>query len=126
MFWLERPSRSWRPGRSQCLSEGDLEIRIHHRGVEEVRALLGRVLRRIQRLFVVGLDAHEQVEVVFHQAVRERVGDGLDVPGILIREVAIIFRFEEKILPVDAPVVDVVVMAGFERREVLHGACVRC
>ena len=90
--------------------------------VEEVRELLGRVLRRIQRLFVVGLDAHEQVEVVFHQAVRERLGDGLDVLGILIQEVALIFRFEEKIL--DAPVVDVVVMAGVERREMVHGACV--
>ena len=69
-----------------------------------------------------GLDAHEQVKVVAHQAVGEGVGDWLDVVSVELEKVGIVALFDKDVFAIVAAIVDVIVFAVFKRDGLGHAA----
>ena len=66
-------------------------------------------------LFFERFDPHQDVKVVTQQAIGVGVGDGPDVLGVELEEMAVVAIFAEEVLAVVAAVVDVIVGVVFER-----------
>ena len=60
-------------------------------------------------------DAHQEVKVIVQKAVSVGFGNGLDVFGSQLEEVAVVALFAEQRFAVDATIVDVVVLIKLER-----------
>ena len=84
-------------------------------GVEQISELLAwgccfKMFRSLQDFYLLhSFNAHQEMEVIAQQAVRIRVCNTCDVPGVELQEVRIIALFYEDVFPVVAAVVDVVV-----------------
>jgi len=86
-------------------------------GVEQISELLawGCSFYRFSSLqdfyLINSFYAHQEMEVIAQQAVRIRIGNACDVPGVELQEVSVVAYFFKDVFPVVAAVVDVVVTA---------------
>ena len=72
-----------------------------------------------------GLDSHEQVKVIAHQAVGEGIGDWLDVVSVELEKVGIVALFDKDVFAIVAAIVNVIVFAVLKRNRLWHGVFVR-